>query len=217
MDVETKVDHDGFILYRFYSKPMKNNMVIQNGTGLSQDIVFSSLRQEVVRRLINTCNRVTDTERMELLEEFIQLMSNSGHKFTFMKSVLMQGITKFEFMLRRSKLAVEDKLHMPLHREKEFNREERILVKYVSMMLWYTGEKLGDPFRQLWRKNIKYKSDWANKKSYKFKSSDCGKRAKMENTTTLFVPQSKNSTLFKMIRQKEKVMSNLCGWSVKVL
>ena len=71
-----------------------------------------------------------------MLEEFIQLMSNSGHKFTFMKSVMLQGLTKFEFMVRRSKVSPEDKLFMPLHREKEFNRDERILVKYVSLMLW---------------------------------------------------------------------------------
>ena len=214
LDVETKIEEDGYILYKFYSKPMKNNMVIQNGTGLSQDIVFSSLRQEVIRRLSNTCERITQNEKIRLLEDFTQLMTNSGHKFTFIRSVLMQGITKFEYMVRRSKLDEENKMYLPLHRERDFRREERILTKYVSGMVWFTGEKLTDPYRQLWRKNIKYKSDGSNKKSFKEHSF---MNKKVKSTTTLFVPPSVGSILFKLIKEKEDILCDQAGWSVKIL
>ena len=214
LDVETRIEMDGYIKYKFFSKPMKNNMVIQNGTGLSQDIVFSSLRQEVIRRLSNTCERVASDEKIGLLEDFTQLMINSGHKFTFIRSVLMQGLTKFEYMVRRSKMDTEDKMFTPLHRERMFKREERILSKYVSRMVWYTGEKLTDPYRQLWRKNIKYKNDGSNKKSLREKSKE---KKKVECTTTFFVPPSVGSWLFKMIREKESMLCDQFGWSVKIL
>ena len=61
LDVKTKVLDNGKIDYSFFMKPMKNNLVIQRGTALSRQIVFSSLRQEVVRRLINT-REATDME-----------------------------------------------------------------------------------------------------------------------------------------------------------
>ena len=54
LDTQTRVLEDGFILYKFFSKPMKNNLVIENGSALPRNIVFGSLRQEVIRRLINT-------------------------------------------------------------------------------------------------------------------------------------------------------------------
>ena len=87
-------------------------------------------------------------------------------------------------------------------------------------MLWYTGEKIGDQYRQLWRKSIKYKSDGAGMKSLKlrniskFSDSSAGAKKKMENTTTLFVPRSMKSTLFKLIKQREEVLSKSCGRSI---
>ena len=215
LDVETRIEDDGYVKYRFFSKPMKNNMVIQNGTGLSQDIIFSSLRQEVIRRLTNTCERVSTNEKIKLLEDFTQLMVNSGHKLTFMRSVILQGLTKFEYMVRRSRMNSEDKMHLPLHRERTYKREERILSKYVSKMVWFTGEKLDDPYKQLWRRDIKYKNDGSNKKSLRPNALTAG--AKTVCTTTLFVPPSVGSCLVKLIKEKEQTLREKAGWSVKIL
>ena len=76
-------------------------------------------------------------------------MVNSSHKFAFIKSVMLQGITKFQYMCNRDGLDPEDKRYMPLHRERQHRGHERMLLKYVNQMLWFTDEKLSDPFRQL--------------------------------------------------------------------
>ena len=209
LDVETQVEENGRIKYRFFSKPTNNNLLLENGTGLAQDTVFSSLRQEVVRRMVNTEKSVNIDERLQILEDFVQLMINSSHKFTFIKAVLLQGLTKYEHMLTRDGLQQHMVKHMPLHRPREFKRQERILNKYVNKMVWFSGENFGDL----------YKKDW--KKFIKRKGSDKKKRMsplpERKITTVFFVPQSRNSWLFKKLRQVEDFLRRDCEWGVKVL
>ena len=76
----------------------------------------------------------------------IQLMRNSDHKYALIKSVILQGLTKYEYMKRRSLLQETHAQFMPLHRPKDFRGQERLLTKYVNIMLWYKDFKVGDPF-----------------------------------------------------------------------
>ena len=208
LDVETQVQDDGKIVYRFYSKPTNNNLVIQKGTALANDIIFSSLRQEVIRRLSHTSKYVSDDHRMKTLNDMVQLMRNSGHQFSFIKAVMLQGTTKFEFMKYRDSLSPDHIQYMPLHRLRDHNSSERILLKYVNIMLWFKEEKLCDPFKQLWRKNIKRRM--TNRGIHK-------KHNGPETTSVIFVPQSRNALLYKLVLEKEQVLQNQLGWGVKVL
>ena len=213
IDVETKVLNNGIIDYRFFIKPMKNNMVIQKGTALSRNTVFSSLRQEILRRMLNTCEFTEWNCRLRIIEDMVQLMKNSGHEFSFIKSVVLQGITKYEFMKWRSNLAKDHEKYMPLHRDRSFRNDERVLVKYLSIMTWFTDEKLQDPFRQEWKKLIRYKDSGQPKP----KKTKARRSADQHTTTTFFVPASKNSLLFKLIKEKEDKIRNLFEWKVMIL
>ena len=115
LDMETKVNVNGRITYRFFRKPTCNNLVVQNGTCLPKNTVFSALRQEVIRRLLNTSGDVEDEQVVQMIEDFIQLMRNSQHQFSFIKAVVMQGLTKFQHMKWRSNLSRENPKYTPLH------------------------------------------------------------------------------------------------------
>jgi len=160
LDTETKVMEDGTIYFRFYSKPMSNNIVIQLGTALPQNTIFSALRQEMIRRLYNCCPLIDLDSKLTIIEAYIQKLVNSGHKFPFIKAVILQGITKHKAMVDRSNLKLENKKYLPLYRPRDYKSEERLMIKYVDAMVWYTGVKLGDPYRGEWkgrlqrRKNI---------------------------------------------------------------
>ena len=60
-------------------------------------------------------------------------------------------------MVYRASLAEDNEEFMPLHRPYRYRRHERLLVKYVDKMLWFKKDKLGDPHKNDWRKNIKFK------------------------------------------------------------
>ena len=159
LDTQTRVLDCGSILYKFFSKPMKNNLVVENGTSLPRNIVFGSLRQEVIRRLQNTSQNIDQQTKIYLIEELIQLMVNSNHQYAFIKSVILQGITKFKYMEWRAALPCTDPRYMPMHRPFEFKRGERILTKYAESTTWFKNDKLGDPFKDGWRAKIKF--NWA--------------------------------------------------------
>ena len=163
LDTQTMVLESGKIMYKFFQKSMSNNIAIQFGTALASETVFNSLRQEVTRRLLNTSLDVAMEEKIKIIEDYIQILVNSGHKFAFVKAAVLQGITRYLFMLSRSLLDKKDKKFMPLHRRKSFKRHERLLTKYVGQMVWFQEEGVGDPFRRGWKKWIRRKNDGTEK------------------------------------------------------
>ena len=101
LDFQTKVQDSGRISYKFFTKPMANNLTIQYGTGLAKNVIFSALRQELIRRMLNCCTDLDWDTRLEIVSEYIQLLVNSGHRYPFIKSVILQAITKYKFMVKR--------------------------------------------------------------------------------------------------------------------
>ena len=93
LDVQLRVREDKRISFRHFYKPMINNLVLQNGTALSKGTVFSSLRQDLVRRLLNTSELEGIEQRLLIIDEYIQVLVNSGHRYAFIKSITLQAIT----------------------------------------------------------------------------------------------------------------------------
>ena len=87
---------------------MSNNITIQFGTGLAKNVIFSALRQELIRRMLNCCTELDWDSRLSIVSDFIQLLVNSGHRYAFIKSVTLQAITKYKYMLWRASLKKED-------------------------------------------------------------------------------------------------------------
>ena len=52
-------------------------------------MIFSSLGQDLVRRLLNTSNKEGVEIKLSVIEDFTQLLVNSGHKFAFIKSIIL--------------------------------------------------------------------------------------------------------------------------------
>ena len=132
---------------------MSNNVVIQYGTGLPKNVIFSALRQDLVRRMLNCSSDLLWDERLKVIEDYIQLMVNSNHSFPFIKAIVLQALTKYECMVERSKLKETDKRFMPLHRSRTFKMRERLILKYIEKTTWYTNLNLGDQFRNCWKIN----------------------------------------------------------------
>ena len=139
LDFQTKVQETGKILFKFFSKPMANNLTIQYGTGLAKNTIFSALRQELIRRLTNCSLEVDGEERLHVINQFIQLLINSGHRYAFIKSVTLQAITRYRYMVMRSKLSTDDERYKPLYRARSFDHLRRKISKMVEHMTWYRG------------------------------------------------------------------------------
>ena len=122
LDFQTRVRDDWEVEFTFYTKPMASTLVIQNGTALPKQTIFSSLRQDLIRRLCSiSCHR-REIDEIKVVEDFIQCLSDSGHQYSFSKSVILQGLTRYTYMLERDGMDPEVKKRFnPLYRERLYN------------------------------------------------------------------------------------------------
>ena len=148
---------------------MASNLVLQNGTALASGFGFSSLRQDFVRRLSNSELSLGANYRRDLVEQYIQLLVNSSHKFSYIKSIILQGLTKFIYMVSRSRLRPSDKKFCPLHRARDFKAHERKKSKFSSRATWYTENDVKDKYRNTWKAWITRRGDKLNRKGGKLR------------------------------------------------
>ena len=158
LDFKTLELPDGTVRFEYFYKSMENNRVLDRSTALSKGTIFSALRQNLVRRLLNTSTMVGMDRRLLIVERFIQLLVNSGHKYAFIRSIIQQAITKYIYMVQRSRLKKSDEKYQPLYRPPELKAAERIMCKYVCAHIWFKNLDLGDEFRQGWKCRIKNKA-----------------------------------------------------------
>ena len=95
--MQTRIMDDGTVRLKFFSKPMSNNLFIQFGTCLGKNVIFSSLRQDLVRRMLHCSLDTPWDERLQVVEEYIQLLVNRRHSFPFIKAVVQ--ISKLGYKL----------------------------------------------------------------------------------------------------------------------
>lgn len=151
--------------------------------------------------------------RIMVVKEFIQLLVNSGHMFTYIKSVVLQGLTKYTYMVSRDQLPSSDKRYMPLHRLRTFKSDERKLSKYVNKAVWFTNIDVKDKYRNSWKGWIKRKKEnkWRRDKQH-------NKGKKTNITTAIFIPKTGGGKLIEAIQKVEDdQLSNKIPWQVKLL
>ena len=57
----------------------------------------------------NTSMDIDLDTRIEIIEEFIQILMNGGHKYSYIKAIVLQALTKYMYMVERSLKNIEDR------------------------------------------------------------------------------------------------------------
>ena len=220
LDFNAWIEDDWTINYINYTKPMANNVVLHKDTALSRNCVFSSLRQDLVRRLLTTRLECNLEARLEVVNKFIQLLVNSNHSFTYIKAIVLQGLTKFSWMVSRNNLSKNNKMYKPIHRLRGYKSEERKLSKYLNFGTWYNELKTGDKYDKIWKKNITRKGEnWKNKKKRNFQvlKHEVETQKNKPTTSVMFVPASLNGELTQKIQNSEELIQVETSWKCKVV
>ena len=101
--------------------------------------------------MLNTSHHIDIENRLQIVEDFIQSMVNSGHRYAFVKSVVLQALTRYDFMCERGRKNLEDPKYLPLYRKRDYRFDERVKLKHVDKYNWFTNLNLKDPFRNMWK------------------------------------------------------------------
>ena len=143
-------------------------------------------------------------------------MVNSGHTYQYIKAVVLQGLSKFIYMVGRSELSVENKRFTPLHRDRNFNKDTRVMLKYTEQDNWYTGISYKDHFRNGWKAWIRRKGDRrANNKRSKRLEQCKSNNQERPVTTAFFVPPTPMGRLAQSVQEEENSLDS--SWGVKIV
>ena len=191
---------EGRILYQFFSKPMANNVVVQQRSALSETVKVATLVEETQRRLRHTSRELPSSARLETLEELSQLMTNSGHSVNFMKRILETGISKYENRVANSKLDKNDINYRPLH-QPSGRSIKKLREKALAKENWY-------------RKDGNQELDSLKKVNGKGLGRG-DKREKQRPSTVMMVPSTKGGILIKKLKEDEEKMVEISGFRTK--
>ena len=155
--------------------------------------------------MLNCSIELNWDSRLEIISEYIQLLVNSGHRYPFIKSVILQAVTKYKFMLKRAKLDENDIRYRPLYRARTYDQLKRKVSKMVEGMTWFREVEVYDKFRNGWKSHINYRQERGRRNRGGFSSEKSTNKADMRDiVSAMFVPASRQSLLLKYIMDAEK-------------
>ena len=66
------------LMFEFYEKPMASKLVIMENSALPHRMKITTLSQEIVRRMRNTCRAVSSKRRGEILSVYMKKLERSA-------------------------------------------------------------------------------------------------------------------------------------------
>ena len=90
---------NGKMLHSFFEKPMRSDRCLDASTALSETVIRSSLRQEIVRRLTNTHLDIPLSEKVDILDSFYVKLRNSGHSHGAIRLSFIEALAKSNNMV----------------------------------------------------------------------------------------------------------------------
>ena len=193
------------ILHKYYEKPMSSKYCIMEASAMSANTKWSSLSQEVIRRMKNTSRRVSHDEREEILTDFMFKLQRSGYTESFRKSILCSGIKGYERMVESEKSG-KGPVNRP--RGSRPQRQKRRLGKIREKSEWYKRPLVTDVSGDANHSTQGFPATGSHfsRKSATLavESTSRVKDSPWEYETVMFVPQTPNGELALALRAYEK-------------
>ena len=79
-------------MFEFYEKPMASKLVIMENSALPHRMKITTLCQEIVRRMRNTCRAVSSAGRGEILSVYMRKLQSSGYSQATREMVATAGV-----------------------------------------------------------------------------------------------------------------------------
>ena len=161
-------------------------------------------------------------EEMKIIDEFTQCLANSGHKYSFSKSVVLQAITRFKTMKIRSTLDKDDPRFLPLYRNRWYDFDRRCMIKMTLGRSWYSGKNFGDTYKQEWKHRLKRKGENNRHRERAIETRHMERAVETRPprpSTVMFVPSSDGGLLLRMLEglESELWLNKDVTWSVKLI
>ena len=198
------------LIYSFFEKEMNSPFCILESSALPSNTKVSSLSQDVIRRMLNTCELVHQEERNEIVEKFISKLRRSGYQQEQIVDIVSSGLKGYERKLARAR-----KEGKCIHREARSTIKERFRKKITGKKNWFKNKK--DENEAGLGKNKMVKEMGKNKANMKDKAGKKDKAKDDSPLTVLFVPKTKGGELARRLRLAENEIAKITGDRIKIV
>ena len=150
--------------------------------------------------MLNTSDRISQMERMQILDDFSEKMLRSGYNITQVREILISGIRGY---LRKLNLAKQR--GTKLYRSAKSSLADRIKKKIFEKTSWYREKK------NFLKKSAQNPGKKFSKKQKK--SDPQNKKIK----AVLFVPRTERGELLSRLKEEEAKLTDITGYRVKLV
>ena len=117
--------------YEFFSKPTAPKTTLHVTSVNPWQQKRTTFTQEVIRRLLRTRKYQKCTDKQKVLNEYMQVLKNSGYNSNFRREILKAGISGYQKILEDDRLGKK-----PLYRSKEWRSSARRMEKKNKKRNW---------------------------------------------------------------------------------
>ena len=199
LDCSLKVDDDNTILYKFYEKETSSDYTVRKTTAMNEDNKVKVVSNDLIRRLLNTCEKMGKEEKTAVVEGYGQKLTNSGYSTDQVRQILVAGLRGYG-----SKVVRRKQEGKPLRRTVKESLSARIKRKLLSKTTWYRKGKKTDHYQD--DEEGKGRGKKVNKKE-----------KAVENKTVLFVEYTEGGELAGRLRELMKRLAPVIGFGVRVV
>ena len=117
--------------FSFYDKPMKTHFCVMKDSAMSEKSKISILSNDLIWRMLSCNKTIPDTERIEIINKFIDRLLVSNYSSDQIKEIIESGLTGYQ-----RKVDASNKLGVLLHRSAELTSETRLHKKLIEKTSW---------------------------------------------------------------------------------
>ena len=189
------------LMWEFFEKPMASKFVIMENSALPHRIKMTTLCQEVIRRMRNTCRDVSCERRGEILSVYMRKLQRSGYSVAMREKVAQAGVRGYLRMVKE-----EEEGGRKVNRPRQDGEEERRYRRLAGKSSWFRGSRGGGGAKmerpQVGRRRL----------------TRGGKMKEKQIDTVMFVVHTPGDTLAKSLQKAEdKFVEKKPGGKVKMV
>ena len=98
-----RVTANNIVDYNFYEKPMSSNVTVQRMSAMEENSKMKTLSNDLIRRLLNTSERLGLEKRIKVVDNYSQKLLNSGFKLEQVRTIIVNGVSGYERKVKESK------------------------------------------------------------------------------------------------------------------
>jgi hypothetical protein len=196
------------VVYRYFQKPMKSPLVIGEASAMSDHQKSSILSNEVIRRMSNISDKISQAERVDIINKFTRELKSSGYTRRRAREIVVCGLLGLERKGKKRK-----KEGQSFHRKGKNTLQKRNLQKLNGKGSWFKNKPVDRDEEKQKKKENRERLDKEKKKQ----SAGDTEKKWGDPKAVMFIPYTPNSELAKELRKVEDMMEAMSGMRIKIV